>query len=238
VGGERLIKIAIVEDERATADVLGGFLKRYEAERNEKIIQTRFSCTTDFLSAYSGFDIVFMDINFKNDIDGIQAAKKMREYDSSVTLIFVTSFEQFAVKGYEVEAFDFIVKPVVYVDFSLRLSRAIKHVQKEKLDVIHLKTGSGVKIIPVKDIKYVEVLSHNLLFHMVDGVFGCGGSLREMEAMLEKQYFVRCNNCYLVNLRYVTAVDGYTISVDGEQLTVSRPRKKEFLSALNRYLGK
>lgn len=233
-----MIKVAIVEDDKKTADILCGFLSRYEEERDEQFVWDYFSCTTDFLTNYVGYDLVLMDINFKNDMDGLKAARKLRESDSSVTLIFVTSFEQFAVKGYEVEAFDFIVKPVSYIDFSLRLSRAIKHIGKEKLDVINVKTSGGIKIVSVKDIKYVEVISHNLVIHTGNGVIECGGSLREMEEILEKQYFVRCNNCYLVNLRYVTAVEGYSVFVDGEPLAISRPRKKEFLSSLNRYLGK
>lgn len=233
-----MIKVAIVEDEKEIADVMCGFLDRYAKEKDEKIVYFHFACTTDFLSQYDGFDIVFMDINFKNDMDGIRAARKLREKDSAVTLIFVTSFEQFAVKGYEVEAFDFIVKPVVYSDFALRFSRAVKRVRKGKLDSINIRVGGNVKIMPVKDIKYVEVMKHRLIFHTTEGVLECAGSLREAENCLTEKYFARCNNCYLVNLWYVSGVEGNTVNVDGEELSISRPRRKEFMSALTRYLGK
>lgn len=214
------------------------FLKKYEANSGEEILCEYYACTTDFLTNYVGYDIVFMDINFKNDMNGIKAAHKLREVDTKVTLIFVTSFEQFAVKGYEVEAFDFIVKPVTYGDFALRFSRAIKRVKKETTDVMNIKSNGGVKVVKMKDILYVEVIKHNLVFHTTDGNIECGGSLKETEATLGPQFFVRCNNCYLVNLRYVTAVEGYTVIVNKDELTISRPRKKEFLSELNRYLGR
>ena len=233
-----MIKVAIVEDEDSAANVLMGFLERYAAGISEKIIYVRYNCTTYFLSEYDGYDIVFMDINIANDMNGIKAAHKLRQKDSVVTLIFITSFEQFAVKGYEVEAFDFIVKPVVYTDFALRMGRAVKHVQKEKLDVLSIKNDGKISIVSVRDIKYVEVIKHKLLFHTVAGIIEGTGSLRETENQLAEKYFVRCNKCYLVNLWYVRGMDGFSVNVDGEELIVSRPRKKEFLSALNRYLAK
>ena len=233
-----MIKVAIVEDEDAAANVLAEFLDRYAAGIQEKLVHVRYRCTTDFLSKYDGYDIIFMDINIVNDMNGIKAARKLRQKDSVATLIFITSFEQFAVKGYEVEAFDFIVKPVVYADFALRMGRAVKHVQKEKLDVLSIRNDGKINIVSVRDIKYVEVIRHKLLFHTTAGIVEGTGSLRETEDQLAEKYFVRCNKSYLVNLWYVRGVDGSTVDVDGEELIVSRPRKKEFLSALNRYLAK
>lgn len=232
-----MIKVAIVEDKDSEAATLSAFLERFAQERNESFLPVRFTCPTDFLSRYDGFDVVFMDIEFPDDMDGLKASRKLREKDSSVTLIFVTSFGQFAVKGYEVEAFDFYVKPLSYVDFSLRLSRALKRIGKQKSDSVRIRTGGQVKILPVKEIKYVEVIKHNLIFHTLSGNLEASGSLAETEASLKDKYFVRCNNCYLVNLWFVKGVDGMNVNVDGEYLAVSRPRRKEFMSALNRYLG-
>ncbi len=233
-----MLKVVIVEDEDEAAEVLCSFLDKYAAEKNENIRYVRYKCTTDFLSGYNGADIVFMDINIMNDMNGIKAAHKLRQADSVVTLIFITSFEQFAVKGYEVEAFDFIVKPVSYPDFALRMNRVLKHVQKERQDTINIKNEGKFIIASVRDIKYVEVMRHKMLFHMTDGIVESTGTLREMEDALTDKYFVRCNKCYLVNLRHVRGMDGSFVNVDGELLLVSRPRKKDFLSALNRYLSK
>ena len=233
-----MLKVVIVEDEDEAAEVLCSFLDKYAAEKNENIRYVRYKCTTDFLSGYNGADIVFMDINIMNDMNGIKAAHKLRQADSVVTLIFITSFEQFAVKGYEVEAFDFIVKPVSYPDFALRMNRVLKHVQKERQDTINIKNEGKFIIASVRDIKYVEVMRHKMLFHMTDGIVESTGTLREMEDALTDKYFVRCNKCYLVNLRHVRGMDGLFVNVDGELLLVSRPRKKDFLSALNRYLSK
>ena len=233
-----MIKIAIVEDEKKIADNLVNFLDRYANENLVKLQVKHFPCTTDFLTQYDGFDIVFMDIEFKNDINGIEASRKLRKLDSVVTLIFVTAFEQFAVKGYEVQAFDFIVKPILYSDFSLRMTRVLQRVSKEVLDTIGISVKGSVKIVSVKDIKYIEVIKHKLIFHTVNEVFEGNGSLNDMERQLISKNFVRCNHCYLVNLWYVKGVEGFTLNLDGEEIAISRSKKKEFMSALNRYLAR
>lgn len=232
-----MVKIAIVEDDKSMADLLIRHLKRFGVERRVKFSIKHYSNPTDFLSADLIYDVVFFDIQFENDMNGIKAAKKLREKDSSVTIVFVTSFGQFAVKGYEVEAYDFIVKPVEYVDFSIRMSRILKHIEKEKGDSINIRTGGTFKVLSVQDIKYVEVVGHTLYYHTVKGVFDGPGVLKEVEQMLDGKGFARCNQCYLVNLRFVESADGQSIAIDGDTLSVSRPRKKEFMSALNKYLG-
>lgn len=233
-----MIKVAIVEDEKILADRLIEFLNRFAQENAVEFETQYFSNTTDFLTNYHGFDIIFMDIEFKNDMNGIEASRKIREVDSVVTLIFVTSFEKFAVKGYEVNAFDFIVKPVSYSDFSLRMTRAIQHVSKETFDTINIGVKGHIKVLSVKEIKYIEVIKHKLFFHTVSDVFESNGSLGQMEKLLSAKNFVRCNHCYLVNLWYVKGVNGFLIDLSGEELVISQQKRKEFMSALNRYLAR
>ena len=233
-----MIKIAVVEDEKILAGQFITFLNRYAQENAIEFGIKHFSCTTDFLTQYDGFDVVFMDIEFKNDMNGIEASRKLRKVDSVVTIVFVTSFEQFAVKGYEVNAFDFIIKPVAYPDFSLRMTRVLQRVSKEVLDTIGVSVKGNVKIVSVKDIKYIEVIKHKLIFHTISEVFEGNGSLNDMEKQLISKNFVRCNHCYLVNLWYVKGVEGFTLNLDGEEIAISRSKKKEFMSALNRYLAR
>ena len=234
-----MYRIAVIEDDTRESDSLRSLLSAYAAAHGVAFSADVYHDASSFLAVGKGvYDIVFMDINIMNDMNGIKAAHKLRQADSVVTLIFITSFEQFAVKGYEVEAFDFIVKPVSYPDFALRMNRVLKHVQKERQDTINIKNEGKFIIASVRDIKYVEVMRHKMLFHMTDGIVESTGTLREMEDALTDKYFVRCNKCYLVNLRHVRGMDGLFVNVDGELLLVSRPRKKDFLSALNRYLSK
>ena len=176
-----MLKIAIVEDDKAMAETLKRHIDTFSSEKKEVLSAQLFRTTTDFLSSPLMFDIVFFDIQFENDMDGIKAAKRLREKDSSVTIVFVTSFRQFAVKGYEVEAYDFIVKPVEYSDFSLRMSRIIKHVYKEKDDSVSLRTGGAQKVISVQELKYIEVAGHTVYYHTTGGVIDGPGRLKRLK---------------------------------------------------------
>ena len=106
-----MINVAIVEDEKQAADRLCSLFCRYERERGEKFRVVVFSDPVTFLANYSpDYELIMMDIDMP-DLNGMDAVRKLREADREVMVIFVTNLAQYAVKGYEVDAFDFIVKP-------------------------------------------------------------------------------------------------------------------------------
>lgn len=179
---------------------------------------------------------MFMDIDMPY-LDGMSAARKLREADQSVCIIFVTNLARFAVQGYEVSAFDFMVKPLSYSDFSAKLPRVMRHIGSGKnIKSVIVSSGSNTVRIAVGDVLYVEVMNHKLLYHMTDRVIESYGTLKKVEELFGDPLFVRCNKCYLVNLRCVSAIeDGYAV-VGGDRLLISYPRRAPFTQALADYL--
>lgn len=161
----------------------------------------------------------------------------MREIDNNITLIFVTNMAQYAIRGYEVGATDFIVKPVHYYDFRLKLERAVSHIDMQTQQKISIKIDDSIKCVRAGDIMYVEVIKHKLVFHTVNETLETYGTLKQVEAVLSGANFVRCNQCYLVNLGYVNGAKGFTVTVDNDELTISRSNKKAFFQKLNKFLG-
>lgn len=120
-----MVSVALIEDDDRIAGELVGYLERYakESEGAVEFNTVRFPDAISFLEGYKPrYDLVLMDIMLP-EMDGLMASKKLREYDPNVMLVFVTNMSQLAVKGYEVSAFDFMVKPVRYGDFTLKLDR-------------------------------------------------------------------------------------------------------------------
>lgn len=233
-----MINIAIVEDEETEAKRLAEYLKRYENETDG--IFFNIVCFSDgiaFLTDYKAeYDIIFMDIEMPG-LDGMATAHKLRLQDPGAILVFVTNMAQFAVKGYEVDAMDFMVKPVPYANFKLKVARAVNRLVYKRDDklVIYGRNGATVVIIP--RIRYVEVVNHMLTFYTVDGIISATGTLKNVEEKLVGRGFSRVNSCYLVNLNYVTGFTDGIAELGDDKLPVSRSHRKQFMKDVADHLG-
>lgn len=229
------IHIAIVEDDHTASKTLSDYLLRYTQENHVQFKISTFSDAVSMLDNYSAdYDIIFMDIHMPY-LNGMDAAHRLRALDQKVILIFVTSLTQYAVEGYEVSALSYIIKPVKYYDFALKLSRAVSRVPLVNSTKFELHTKAGTIRLDPQDIRYVESHGHHLTFYTLSGEYTQYSSLSRLEEQLAEYDFARCNSCYLVNLRYVRDIKGYTAVLDTGELKISQPRKKAFLHALESY---
>ena len=229
-----MYRIAIVEDNTKSAEKLKRYLKRFSQERDIPLKYSAFVNGIDFISDYKAdFDVVLMDIEMPH-MDGMTAARRLREIDEEVCLIFVTNLAHYAIEGYEVRAMDFLVKPVEYDNFSLKLQKALAsrgRMQKKELVVNNV---IGIRRIRLDEIYYIEVMDHNLIYHTTGGNFSERGSIREKEDLLKDFGFA---HSFLVNLHYATAFSGGDVTVAGDRIPVGRTKKKDFLKRLTEYLG-
>ncbi len=232
-----MYRLAIVEDEATEARVLRQMLETYEAEFSQQFQITEFKNAVIFLTNYQpNYDIIFLDIQMPY-MDGMEAARKLRSLDTETMLVFVTSMAQMAVEGYQVQAFDFLVKPVNYDSLVLKLKRMLAKLDARQEKKIMISTQGKKLCLPSRDVIYVEVRDHQLVYHTCGGDYPAYGTLSKTQEQLEGKNFALCNSCYLINLGYVEKVYKHTVTVRGEELPISHPRRKAFLDALNEYIG-
>lgn len=235
-----MVKIVILEDEDQQAKQTLDFLRRYEQESKESFTIERYSQAISLLESYRcDADILLLDIQVP-DMLGIDAAKKLREMDESVIIMFITNLAQYAIEGYSVEAMDYILKPLAYASFSAKLARALRVVEQRHAEgvTISIKSKSAFRRISSSQLAYIEVVNHTLVFHLTDGsVLKQWGSLGAFQQLLEGDHFVRCNSGYLVNLKYVESVEGDSVVVKGSFLKISAPKRRDFLRAVSQYKG-
>ena len=230
-------RVAIVEDNPGEAAILETHFRNYGAAHKIAFELQRFSDGGELLFNYQPvYDLVMMDVNLPL-INGIDASISLRSIDTSVTLVLVTSMLQYAVKGYEVEAQDFLLKPVSYQLFCMKMDHVMQHVSRRVEGNLLIAVQDGLQRISISQIKYVEVINHSLIYHTTKGNMTTSGRLSDAEEKIGSSSFIRCNRCYLINLAFVRSINGMEITVDTDVLQISRPKRAYVLEALNNYLG-
>jgi Response regulator of the LytR/AlgR family len=232
-----MIRIALVEDEDSYTASFKDMLSRYENSRQIQVELTAFTDGAEIVGNYTdSFDIIFMDIKMK-EMDGMTAAAKIRRMDASVVLIFITNLVQYAIKGYEVDALDYLVKPVSYFAFSQKLDRAVSRISLRNDAYISVQQENGLRKIMLSDIYYIESQGHSQIFHTAAGDIKIRDKMDDIEKRLEGQNFYRSNKGYLVNMKHVTGIEDGFCLIGGTRLIISRNRRKAFMDALTRYMG-
>lgn len=230
--------VAIVEDEDAAAEALKAHIAEYARLNGRQFKVDRFHDAVEFLTDYKPlYSVVFMDIQMPRR-DGMSAAIELRTLDKTVSIIFITNLMQYAQKGYEVDAVAYLLKPVKYFDFALKFGKALDVYVMNAGKAITVNTANGLCRISTEKLMYVEIVRHRLYYHLVDDVIEITGVLYKVEEELRQFGFLRCNQCYLVNPKFIVSIKGLTVQVGNETLAISRPRRNAFLAELAaRYAG-
>lgn len=229
--------IAIVEDEVSFATQLQEYLEQYEEENDVRFKISVFGDGAEILEDYQPlYDIILLDIEMPK-VNGMKAAEEIRAQDADVTLMFITNMANYAIRGYEVGALDFVMKPINYYTFSMKMTRVLKRTKQKAQQEILLTLPDGVKKLNVQQIYYVEVQNRMLYYHTDEGVFVMRGTMQSVEQMLAPYAFAKCNHWYIVNLKHVSEVKKNTAVVAGNELEVSRRNRTAFLKALTDYVG-
>ena len=233
-----MYKIALVEDEDKSAnriqEVIAACCDRLQVECQI----SRFKNGMDFITDYKPvFDLVLLDIEMPL-LDGMEAAKKLRKFDNDVFIIFITNLAQYAIKGYEVDALDFILKPVEFKSFFNKFKKFIKMVGEKKDKYILINGEEATRKIDVRDILYIEVINHFLYYHLKDETIGEYGAMSQAEIKMAQFGFFRIYKSYLINLACIREITSNSVVMeDRTELPISRFKKKEFLKIAADYFG-
>lgn len=233
-----MLCVAIVDDELEHINILASYLNRFGTEKKFPIKPVSFSDAVDFLTKYQPvYDMVLMDIEMPY-ITGLEAAEQLRALDPKVPLVFVTSYAQYAPRGYEVNASGYLVKPVSYFSFYTLMDKVLRVSARDRDMELLIHARDGVKVLPHSEIIYIEISGHSLKYVTERGIFEASGSFTALESTLPSGSFVRASNSFLVHLKFVRGTSGNSVYVEGgTEIPISRARKKEFMIRLMRYFG-
>ena len=233
-----LMNLAIVEDEETARNQLKECIRRFFDERKLAYSIKEYVSGDGFLKEFSVgmFDMIFMDIEMPG-MNGMDSSIRLREIDKDVTLVFVTNLSQYAIKGYEVDASDYILKPLKYDSFYLKMQRIYKRCLPKPKKVLPISSNGEKIILSLDGLLYVSSDDHLLTYHTENGNYDCFGSMKAVEKTLEGGSFFRCDSSYIVNLGKISKIVKNSILLaNGDEISISRPRKKDFLDAYHTFL--
>ena len=230
-----MIRVALVDDEKNQYDEMQKCLDRFAEENDVAFSVFYFSNGLSFLESNIDVDLVLMDIDMPF-MNGIEVAKELRKKDEEVILIFITNMVEYAIKGYEVNAQDYILKPINYARFSSLLKKILKSIFSKK-EFVSIKTTEGIRKIYINSILYIEIDDHLLFYHLEDEDITSWSTLSSVEKTLPSDLFVRCNKSCLVNVAQVVGVENGDIFIGKNKIKIplAHGKKKLFLDAFYEY---
>jgi DNA-binding LytR/AlgR family response regulator len=229
------MRIAICEDEQIFGEQLKKYLNNHYNSLDVWI--DLFSSGEIFLETFrmkpEEFDIIFMDIEMKQ-LDGITTARRIREYNRDVILIFLTSHLECAVEGYEVDAFRFLTKPVN----KEKLVETLQDIERElNNNKILIKCEDRELLIDRNDIISIEARNVTLVIKTTSQFYEIRKTLCSMEEELQESIFYKPHRSFLIHLGHVVSYSTNEIIMsNGERIPISRNKLKGLKEALMVYI--
>ena len=222
--------IAVCDDLAEELERVASLLKRWQSEKKAALRCKMFRNASALLDAAreEHFDLYLLDIMMPG-VDGLAAAREIRQLDESADIVFLTSSPGFAYESYSVHALDYLLKPVQEENLRPILDRLLLREQKPA-EGLTLKCGATLVRVLFSQLSYVEVSGKHLYFSMLDGtVYEAFGTLREYEPqLLNRGEFARCHRSYIVNLLQIAELSSGSIRTFlGKTLPVSRSLYKD-----------
>jgi len=231
-----LIRIAICDDEKHMSDPIRSFVSDFFRKKNREISLRMFSSGQELLNYNEQIDILFLDIQMK-DMDGMETARKLRADKFRGFLIFITVLKEMVFQSFEVQAYDYLVKPVDKKQFEKTMDRLYASMQNAGEDSLLVQKGYEGRIIPKDEIVFCEVIDRKIYLNLASGeVVDYYERIENVESKLDSHFF-RCHRSYLINLKHLKGYKNGTAYMDnGKEVPVSRLRGKEFSGVVLQYM--
>ena len=233
------MKILICDDEPRFVKVMIRYLKQYEQEtQNHYSIFTcqRAESMMDVIERENDIDLIFLDVVLADE-DGIEMAGKIRGFNQKVKIIFISSHVEYAVKGYDVDAAGYMLKPLDYREFKNKMNRMIYQINDKDANRFWDRTDKGKVLFEFCDILYLETYGRNVRLHTRTDTYTVYRKMKYYETLLWKQPFFRCHSAYIVNMQEIQRIDGTQVYLkEGSEVMVSKARRKEFMQAFLKYV--
>lgn len=231
-----MLRLCICDDDPEMTRALERLLLEYSFQKELDIETVKFASPVELLRSGCGFDIVFLDIQFDGDMNGIEAARELRRRGDRCLIVLITVHEGFSIKGYEAEAFRFLVKPLGMDDVFRAMDECIRKLYRGA--IVEIRTSQGIELVRAGEILYVTSANRRRVVVTADGLsLETWAQMGDIQSALPPDMFSMAQQGFLVNLDRVRLLNGRSaVLTDGTEVALSRKYKDSFLRALRGHL--
>lgn len=231
-----MISIAICDDEPVMLKHIKELVLEFFSSRNMEIQIFMFLNGEELLNCDKDIDILFLDIQMKQ-LDGIETAKKMRNKRYKGFLVFITVLKEMVFQSFEVQPFDYLLKPIEYDSFKNTMERLILSLKNSGKEKLLIQRGNESSIISFGEIIFCEIIDRKVYLHLKSAdVINYYDKIENLETKLDNRFF-RCHRSYLINMQYLISYkNGTAYMAENHQIPVSRLRSKEFSNVILQYM--
>ena len=227
------MKIAVCEDEIKQQEHLKELLAAWKKQTGGCLDVDFFTSGEPFLTSWQSgvrYDMVFLDIHMAG-MDGMKTALRIRQLDEQLLIVFLTSRMEYVLKGYEVNAWRYLLKPVHPSEFFLCLNKAKELSDREQNYFVIFTNNRYIKVV-YEDITYIESFGHYIEINTTEKSFQTRIGISQMEERLP-EYFFRCHRSYLINTKRITELRDQQVLIGEKVLPLSGKRRQELIDKMN-----
>ena len=234
------MKILICDDDIYFAQCIYKFLQQIESEQNLLLEIQSFNNTEallDVVKIDSEIKLIFLDIIFTGSkVNGIKIAKEIEKINYKVKIVFITSYDSFAIQGYQMNTVGYLMKPIEYNVFKEKFKTYLAQLDYEE-KYLCIKTECNYVMIKYSELMYIDTLGRTVGVHTINQVYRVRHTMRELETMLQAEArFVRSHAAYIVNIQYIASMNSSEILLrNGETVLLSKYKKKYFMERVLEY---
>ena len=231
-----MIRVGICDDEHYMSDTIRAMVSDFFRNKNIEIIILQFLSGEELLKYDKQIDILFLDIQMKG-IDGMETARKLRRRKFKGYLIFITVLREMVFQSFEVQPYDYLVKPIKEPYFETMMERLLGSMKNASEENLLIQKGYESRIIPIEDIVFCEIIDRKIYLHLASSeVIDYYDRIENLEKKLDHSFF-RCHRSFLIHLQYLKGYkNGTAYMENGREIPVSRLRGKEFSNVILQYM--
>ena len=229
-----MVKVAVCDDdEKVLAETLD-LLKKY---KTLPLAADAYASGDALLAAGKKYDILLLDIDMAGS-NGIETARRIRETDRDVKLIYITNYSDYTIFAFGVHAFAYLLKPLKQEELFAQLDEACAYGLSRTEPELEFQAKEGIVHILPSHILCFEYLDRQVLMHTAEKVWHLKRRITELAGEMERYGFAMPHKSFVVNLYAVQRIHGYEITLtNGMVIPLSQKKSAQFRRELNGYLA-